>query len=57
MARREVPLTVSVESRRAEAYGEVYVIDSEIHVLSPELGLSVELPHSSVRIPAQSFSP
>jgi hypothetical protein len=40
-----------------QAYGEVYVIDSEIHVLSPELAVPVELPHSIVRIPAQSFDP
>jgi hypothetical protein len=42
-------------STATPAYGELYVIDSEIQVLSSDPGLPVELPHSILRVPARSF--
>lgn len=42
-------------STATQAFGEVYVIDSEIHVLSPALGLPVVLPHSILRVADDSF--
>jgi hypothetical protein len=42
-------------STATQAYGELYVIDSEIQVLSSEPGLPVALPHTILRVPARSF--
>ena len=42
-------------STAAEADQKLYVIDSEIHVLSNDPTLPVELPHHIVRVPLEAF--
>lgn len=44
-------------STATNAYGEVYAIDSEIHLLNPASALPVELPHSIIRLPPEGFDP
>lgn len=42
-------------STAAEAFQKLYVIDSEIHVLSNDPSLPIELPHHIVRVPLEAF--
>jgi sugar lactone lactonase YvrE len=42
-------------STAAEAYQKLYVIDSEIHVLSGDPSLPIVLPHHIVRVPLEAF--
>jgi DNA-binding beta-propeller fold protein YncE len=48
----DVPLGLTTAT---SAYGTVYAIDSEIHVLQPERGQPIELPHQIIRIDADLF--
>jgi hypothetical protein len=47
-----VPFGISTAT---EAYQNLYVIDSEIHVLRNDPSLPIELPHRIVLIPLESF--
>ncbi len=42
-------------STAAEAFSHLYVIDSEIHALSGNVSLPIELPHRLVRVPLEAF--
>jgi sugar lactone lactonase YvrE len=58
--RGDVRTTVAVPfglSTATAAYGQLFVIDSEIHVLSGDPTLPIVLPHSIVRVPFESFGP
>jgi hypothetical protein len=58
--RGEVRTTVAVPfglSTATAAYGQLFVIDSEIYVLSGDPTLPIVLPHSIVRVPFESFGP
>jgi hypothetical protein len=48
----QVPFGVSTA---AEARQQLYVIDSEIHVLRNDPSLPIELPHRVVRVPLEDF--
>jgi hypothetical protein len=50
--RVDVPFGITTATN---AYGRLYVIDSEIHAALPGAGLPIELPHSIVYVDAAAF--